>query len=215
MELATIELDVDEAKERYKEYSAAVKRRHDDEDAAIAAGYKALAEGKSLISLRGTIAAGGVDELGRPNLALAPANCEWIWLGLGTGWRGGRDLGTGSATFSVTPNPGPTRGRPSLRRRIHVPAGTLANTEIEVGWQMARYRYRAMVPIVPAKLRPTRALTTYHVLFEAEWAIDPTPPVDPALLQHLRGDLWMVLAVWDLTPLERAVLGERLLAEGS
>jgi len=33
-----------------------------------------------------------------------------------------------------------------------------------------------------------------------------TPPRDPALIRHIRGDLWAVLAVWDLTELERAVL---------
>jgi hypothetical protein len=35
------------------------------------------------------------------------------------------------------------------------------------------------------------------------------PARDPALLRHIRGDLWAVLAVWDLTELERAVLGQR------
>ena len=40
----------------------------------------------------------------------------------------------------------------------------------------------------------------FHVLWEVEsWT--PEPPRDPALLRHLRGDLWSVLAVWDLTEL--------------
>jgi hypothetical protein len=34
-------------------------------------------------------------------------------------------------------------------------------------------------------------------------------PVDPALLRHIRGDLWAVLAVWNLTDLERYVLSQR------
>lgn len=32
------------------------------------------------------------------------------------------------------------------------------------------------------------------------------PPGDPALLKHMGGDLYAILAVWDLSPLERAVL---------
>ena len=71
---------------------------------------------------------------------------------------------------------------------------------------------RSMVPNVPPKFRPARSTTlaTYHVLWEVdEWKKTPRPPGDPALLKHLRGDLWIVLATWDLTPLEQAVLAER------
>jgi hypothetical protein len=35
------------------------------------------------------------------------------------------------------------------------------------------------------------------------------PPEDPALLKHIGGDLYAVLAVWNLTELERAVLSGR------
>ena len=49
----------------------------------------------------------------------------------------------------------------------------------------------------------------FHILWEVEqW--DPTPPVDPALVRHIRGDLWAVIAMWDLTELERAVLAARI-----
>lgn len=41
-----------------------------------------------------------------------------------------------------------------------------------------------------------------------EWA--PVPPTDPFLLRHLGGTLYVVLAQWDLTPLEKAVLAGRL-----
>jgi len=47
-------------------------------------------------------------------------------------------------------------------------------------------------------------LDRFHILWEADWHLDP--PQDPALLRRLMGDLWVVLAVWDLTSLERAVL---------
>jgi hypothetical protein len=46
------------------------------------------------------------------------------------------------------------------------------------------------------------------VLWEVEeWK--RIPPVDPALIRHVRGDLWAVLATWDLTDLERYVLSQR------
>lgn len=68
---------------------------------------------------------------------------------------------------------------------------------------------RAIVPNIPPRLRPKRGLHLYTILWEAEWAIDPVPPVDPALLRHLRGDLYVLCGTWDLTDLERAVLAGR------
>jgi hypothetical protein len=67
----------------------------------------------------------------------------------------------------------------------------------------------AMVPIIPPRYRPARSrLPRLHILWEVPaWTL--VAPIDPALLRHLRGDLWAVLATWDLTPLERAVLSQR------
>lgn len=72
-----------------------------------------------------------------------------------------------------------------------------------------RMNGRTVVPTIPPDVRPRRnRLHGFHVLWEVEqW--DPTPPVDPALLRHIRGELWSVVATWDLTPLERAVLAAR------
>lgn len=68
----------------------------------------------------------------------------------------------------------------------------------------------AIVPTIPPRLRPPHNLSGYHILWEAEWGQeDVLPPGDPALLRHLGGDLYAVLAVWDLTPLERSVLAGR------
>jgi hypothetical protein len=65
-----------------------------------------------------------------------------------------------------------------------------------------------LVPIVPPQLRPKHKIENYHTLWEVEsWTL--VPPRDPMLLRHLGGYLYAVLAVWDLTDLERAVLGTR------
>src|SRR5205085_1660042 len=65
---------------------------------------------------------------------------------------------------------------------------------------------QTLVPIVPPRLRPRFTLANYFVLWEVEqWT--PIPPRDPMLLKHLGGWLYAVLAVWDLTDLERVVLG--------
>src|SRR5207253_8584714 len=65
--------------------------------------------------------------------------------------------------------------------------------------------HKAMVPIIPPHLRPADALSNYYILSEAHWS--PEPPRDPFLLKRIDGFLFAVLAAWDLTEIERAVLG--------
>ena len=62
---------------------------------------------------------------------------------------------------------------------------------------------------MPIHLRPKRGLANYHVLWEAEWT--PSPPRDPFLLRRIgKADLWLVVAQWDLTEVERAALATRV-----
>jgi hypothetical protein len=71
----------------------------------------------------------------------------------------------------------------------------------------------ALIPMIPADVRPRDALENCYVLWEVEhWADRPiraTPDRDPYLLKHLAGDLYAVIAEWDLTELERAIMQGR------
>ena len=87
---------------------------------------------------------------------------------------------------------------------------TIADGTFERGENYRLSRVRAIVPNIPPALRPKRGLRLYTILWEAEWSADPTAPTDPALLRRLGGDLYILLATWDLTELERAVLGGRV-----
>ena len=84
------------------------------------------------------------------------------------------------------------------------PIGTLQEDKRNSEYQ----HFKAIVPTVPPRFRPSASLSNYHILFEAEW--DMIAPRDPALLKHIGGDLYAVLAVWDLTEVERAVLQQRV-----
>lgn len=195
MNLATIEVDPDLAAQHLEGYRTAVKARHDREDAAIAAGYEALAKGRTLISLPATIKAGGHDEQRRPRLAVARADARLCWLQVN---------GDGSVAFGSDQKPGWMRGR-AQGRRIVLPEGTVRARHDGDPW--IGHDTRAIVPIIPPEHRPRRGLERRHILFEAEW--EEIPPIDPALIRHLAGDLWIVEATWDLTELERAVLAGR------
>jgi hypothetical protein len=199
MELKTIQMERAMARRHFLDYRAAVRERHGEEDAEIMRGYRALAKGQQLIKLSETIAAGGFELKSRtnaaapvlvPKLAVMAADQKWCWL---------LTQADGSLQFKAHDS-----WRSKKAERVEFPAGTFA------GLSHSRDNFRALVPPIPPRLRPTIALSNFHILWEAEW--QRCAPKDPALLRHIGGDLYAVLAVWDLTELERAVLMGRFRA---
>jgi hypothetical protein len=193
MQLATMEIPVEEAKERLAEYEAAVRQERNAEDEAIAAGYRAAARGLPIIRLSQAVADGGWFDSGLPRIAVVRADAQQCWVDV-SHWRASDQL-----VFSASPdaeNRGALVGRHTVRVPVKSPAPR---------WT----RGQTVVPVVPPRFRPRPArLRRCHILWEvASWT--PEPPTDPALLWHIRGDLWAVLAVWDLSELERAVLAQR------
>lgn len=221
MELSTIEMDPAQARQALIEYREALRegprrklgeaeREYAEMDAAIKRGYLELAKGNRLLKLSETIRAGGVTEMeaqvwvwqgGKnkrewltfelPRLACVRADASYCWT---QGVR--RD---GHVSFHANNWHG-TEGRKENKLTVH------AFDEDEQRESTAT-TFKAIVPTVPPPFRPARSLRGYHLLWEADWTHQA--PVDPALLKQLGGDLYVVLAVWDLTELERAVLGGR------
>lgn len=207
MNLATIEMDRNVARRAFLDYRAAVRERHDEEDRAIMTGYRALSRGQQLIRLSDTLRAGGTEtktiRVGRstetvivPRLAVARADARVVFTA-GVDRTGGCLITADRQDRELARN--------NQRDRTRIASGTF-----ELGndswWHQCM---RAIVPNVPPPLRPAHALSGYQILWEAEWAVHPVPPVDPALLKHVGGDLYAVVAVWDLSPLEQAVLAAR------
>jgi hypothetical protein len=199
MDLSTISMDQEAAKKAFAEYRGAFMAERNRIDAELMRGYKALAEGKQLIRLTETITAGGVDDLGRPKMAIARADERDITF-------------SRSSRGNVEFTPGWLRSGRQVRARDRTftfPDGTLP--QMDSGW-ISTGTWIAIVPVIPPHLRPPRvSIENFHVLWETVWTkpARTRAPRDPALLRHIGGDLWAVLAVWDLTELERAVLEMR------
>jgi hypothetical protein len=220
MNLPTATVDKAQAKEAAVAYRTAVRESRSEEDRMLAKAYGAAAEGAQLLNLQEAVSAAGSYEIEIndgtrdkdkralvPRLAIAPADLDFVWTqGItrngacrfqnrrAVAFNNRRDVRVFPAgTFGDSPHP-----RPGVWS---------TNSRLQEACRIA-----AMVPIVPPPLRPAGSLSAYHVLWEADWkdvGSPPMPPGDPALLRHLGGDMFAVLAVWDLTEIERAVLAGR------
>lgn len=195
MNLAPLQLTRDEARERLRHYQDLVAEERTTEDEAIAAGYRAAARGLPVIVLPDVVARGGWFPNGLPRLAVIRADATQCFL------TSSDDGGMRTLTYADTAW---DRGRARVGRhrvQIRVPR---PSAETNRPW-----RASTIVPLIPPEFRPKASrLWRFHVLWEVEsWTLEP--PRDPALLRHVRGDLWAVVAVWDLTDLERAVLSAR------
>ena len=93
---------------------------------------------------------------------------------------------------------------------IMLPKGTYQFPTNEYG-HVTEPEIKTPIPIIPASilthLRYT--LKNYHIIWEVEkWA--RVPPKDPILVKMVTPNIALVLATWELTELERAVIMGRL-----
>lgn len=191
MNVEKIAIDRARARELYREYK---KHQHWSEpmDDEIRRAYQLISQGRLVIQAFASIKAAGLGDDKFPKLAIIRADATICHLDI---WQ------NGSAVFQMDWG----TERHHWHRRIALPDGTFPVTQR----RYSRDSAKAIVPIIPVHLRPKRGLANYHILFEAEWT--PIPPHDPYLLRRIgKGDLWLVMAAWDLTEVERAVLASRV-----
>lgn len=196
MDVQTIEMPREEAQRALDAYKDALRERHDDELEEVMRGYKVLAADNPLLKLSVSMHEAGVDDEGMPRLAICRADEKWCKVEMRS---------DGSATFVGFKTPGwqGDENHWATTRKVALPADTLPRYESAPPYN----RRHAAVPLVPPPFRPKFALRNYHILFEAEWK--RVPPIDPMLLKRISDDLFAVLAMWDLTEVERAVLAGR------
>ena len=176
------------------------KRQFLEEDKALKETYEAVKGGAKILNVLDAFKATGLNEKGQPNLAIARADWKKVFFHPcasferhGGNWRGWRTF-WGGGGFSN----GQQWNGDGVKANFTVPGQTF-NTNA-----LTSRTLEAKVPYVPAEHRPKLHLRNYHILFEAEWT--KTYPIDPILLQRVKGDVFIVLAEWDLTEFERMVL---------
>lgn len=200
MNLQPIELSWTKARDSLRNYTAILKEKRTAEDIAIIRSTKAILSGKMVIRLADAVRNGGVDGRGLPKVAIARADDKFVKVRS----RGNRCDMTGTQTHNEYVDDYDKRGSWQGRKNQANPRAFDFNL---TGRFQDRCEATAVVPTIPPQHRPTEsALERFYILFEAVW--DVKPPVDPALLSPLGGGLFAVVAVWDLTPVEQAVLAQ-------
>lgn len=182
MNVESLQVTQEQAVEAVKAYRAG-RERHDALDKEILRIYRAIAAGKTVISVHDAIRAAGVDEFGRPRLAIMRADQEAVRC---DAWHSEK------VTFM------------SQMR------STAADLKFEIAWPNRAKTgvfnsLWALLPRIPPQYRPA-VLSDYHLLWEADWTAIPR---DPYLLKRLGKDAWAVVAAWDLTSVEMNVLRAR------
>lgn len=193
MDLGIVEITEEEAERRVAEYEGVLEKERSAEDAALLSAYRAAKRGLPVISLIKAFQIAGYHDNGLPKLAIVRADAKEVWVEVAN---------NGTLTFASKEW---SRSRGALVGASNVRVDTGVSQSVG----RPRWRGKTIVPMVPPRHRPKRGrLASFHILWEVDqWT--PQPPKDPALLRHIRGDLWSVQAVWDLSQLEQLVLSQR------
>lgn len=181
----------DAARSMFRDYRQAITdKRATRDDVAIYRGLRAVLRGAKVIDINMAMGLGGRNVHGQPKFAIVRADAPTTYC-----------RGSGSAfVFSSSESTWGRRPKGELSIPLSSfplrPHGAPAAHEVSC---------RAQTPSIPPQFRPaTGQLSEYHILFEAEWR--RVPPVDPFLLKRIDGPFFVVLAAWNLSLLEQAIL---------
>lgn len=193
MNVTTITIDQEEARQKLREYAAQDTAERTPADDLLRAAYRAAADGERLINIHAAFHATGLSERGEPRLAIARADwgvCVFHpHTAIGIGWLDGAGAFTSHRRIDAR-----------LRTNcVSLPAGTFDTQALTHRLLMSP------LPHIPPRLRVRpSALRRHHILFEVtQWE---EYPVDPFLLRHIGGSFYAIEAEWELSALEASLL---------
>lgn len=201
MNVDTIKMDPVEARRLYQEYMVSRKvghiqdekklaDRHTEEDKAVIASYKAIADGKTILNIIDVMRSSGMSASWQPRLAIVRADAKTVWFRYKhEHW-----------VFSMDRWPSDTYAN----RRWDFSEDVFEDVDPDV---FGKNAIQAVVPTIPPAYRPRGRMYPYYLLWEPIWS--KRPPKDPILLRIVKWPIFAVIAQWDLTEVERGVLEGR------
>ena len=167
--------------------------------------YGHLRHNGKIIDVYKSFKKAGLNQNGNPRLAIARADGKECYC---------YKRSDGAAVFSIRRFSWKVKYDDYIPRKtygeITLPKGTYQFPKDQYG-SIPEPQIKTSIPIIPASilthLRYT--LKNYHIIWEVEkWA--RVPPKDPILVKMVTPNIALVLATWELTELERAVIMGRL-----
>ncbi len=189
-----------EAHKLWKDYVAAVKSNPRDKFLLdMKKVYNQLKSGRKIIDILKIFEISGVTDKFEPKLAITEASSEKVYC---------EYRENGSLHFKTRPfSWGLDRAKDSDVVLLNI-FPKLPESQWTDKYNHHK-RMEAVVPKIPASIRPKGKLNNYYVLWEVEqWK--PVPPRDPFLLRRITNNMFVVVAGWQLTELERSVMRGRV-----
>jgi hypothetical protein len=183
----------------WKEYIEACKDNPKDKFLQDMKGvYCQLKSGRKIVDIHKIFEAAGLNDKSEPKLAIAVASAKTVTM---------EYKQNGSMLF--------TKNFSNWSHKETAEDIIVSNVFPELPEQHwddkydKRKRRKTTVPAIPASLRPKGSLNNYYILWEVKkWEI--IPPKDPYLLKRITPNMFVVLAGWNLTELERSVMKGRM-----
>lgn len=194
MELNKIEMSRGDARRHYQEYRTALKQQRTRQIAELAITYWQLSRGRQVIDVFEAFKAAGLKDDGSA-LALCRADRKQVFL---------EKQFDGSAKFFGMSEGDIRQGR---NPDFELPRDFFAwkRTNGLQNGPIVHPRCRTLVPLIPPPCMPPAHLSNYHLLWEIDrW--EPAPPDDPVLLRRITANIFVVMAQWNLTAVEKAVM---------
>lgn len=172
------------------------------EDEALHSAYSALGRGKKVINLNTVMRNAGLTKNTRlPRLAICRADAARAEL----------SVSRETTQFLSRINGFVKYGD----KNAQIP-GNIFGTELtDFSWRKTSglpsvSNVVAMAPQVPPRFRPEpEKVSELYLLWEAKWELRPPDP-DPFLIKPLGGGFFVIVAQWDMTPLEQSILETRI-----
>ncbi len=197
MDVSTIAMPVKEAEKAYEEYVEVVKTRNETYLKDLKRVYHALKQGQKVIDILEAFKKTGVNKNIEPCLAISKSGMNQVYFHKERD--GGGMFTDRRDTWSK-----------ELVADVRLPSETFALWETEKNSfdrnEIIKPILTTNVPIIPVHLLPKGDLNNYYTLWEVdEWRVTAATS-DPYLLKRINYNTFVVLAEWDVTPVEKIVM---------
>lgn len=197
--ISQIFIPEEQAKIEWKKYNELLKKRKDKHLQIIKQAMYFAKQGKTLIDIYETIKKGGLNKNNEPRLAIARADLHEVYL---------EKQDTGTICFNMKRGDYSKDNVTLPQKSFNIQWERQKNNDgTEDRWRILNKELKTKVPIIPAEIMPNGDLSNYYVLWEVkEW--EKLPEIkDPFLLKRISENMFVILGAWDITELERAIIG--------